>query len=78
MTPAEVEDTIATANRLKVSSLYFNSRNLTSFPESLVKLTHLSELHLENNQLTALPNIITKFTNLNQHSIFISCEYHQR
>jgi leucine-rich repeat protein SHOC2 len=66
MTPAEVEDTIATASRLKVSSLYFNSRNLASFPESLVNLTHLSELHLENNQITILPNIVREFTNLNE------------
>jgi leucine-rich repeat protein SHOC2 len=66
MIPAEVEDTIATANRLKVSTLYFSSRNLTSFPESLVKLTHLSELHLENNQLTTLPDSITKLANLSE------------
>jgi leucine-rich repeat protein SHOC2 len=64
MTPAEVEETIAIASRLRVSTLYLSNRNIDTLPESIGELTELTELHLENNQLTNLPESIGKLTNL--------------
>jgi hypothetical protein len=38
MIPAEVEDTIATARRRQISTLYFSARTLTILPESIIVL----------------------------------------
>jgi internalin A len=60
----KAEARIAEALRTRAESLDLGSLGLTSLPESLWKLTALTDLELFNNQLTTLPAEIGKLTNL--------------
>ncbi|MBD1815280.1 leucine-rich repeat domain-containing protein, partial [Microcoleus sp. FACHB-DQ6] len=51
-------------------TLHLGRNQLTSLPESISRLTNLSELDLSSNQLTSLPESITRLTNLSTLNLF--------
>ncbi|MDJ0637124.1 MAG: COR domain-containing protein, partial [Xenococcaceae cyanobacterium MO_188.B29] len=58
------EDWLPWLQTLNELELYLYNNQLTTFPESITKLSNLTELDLSENQLTTLPESITKLSNL--------------
>ena len=50
-----------------ITELYLNGNQLTTLPDSIGNLTHLTELYLSGNQLTTLPESIENLTNITEY-----------
>ncbi len=61
---AEAMERIEKVRRDRSTTLKLNGLNLTELPESVTRLTQLSELYVYNNLLTNLPESITQLTQL--------------
>ena len=71
MTPDELEAVIETARINLVERLDLSNSQITTLPDSISNLTHLTILNLDNNQLSQLPIDIGKLVNLD--TLSLSC-----